>query len=294
MTFFRSVSLSLTMFSRLPLPKGEFSRANGAVVLAALPLVGVVNVFLLFGWVRLASALGLGTVLTAAGLTLLPVALSGGIHLDGFADTVDALSSRASKARKVEILGDPNIGAFAGIGLAAYLLVYFALACELLRQSGWYVIDGLAADGSLVGAVDAAGGPAAFAIVFSVPEIWLLGFVSVMSRAAGAFASLAFPFVENNDLLHTFRGGRAAVSARVCCAVWFALAAGFSLVVSGAPAAFAILAVAFCALYVRFMSLREFGGMTGDLAGYLIQISELWALGAVVAVTAGAGKGTML
>ena len=37
-------------------------------------------------------------------------------------------------------------------------------------------------------------------------------------------------------------------------------------------------------LYYRFMSHREFGGITGDLAGWFVQVMELAALAAVVLV----------
>jgi adenosylcobinamide-GDP ribazoletransferase len=37
--------------------------------------------------------LGFGRILFAAGFTLLPVIVTGGIHLDGFCDTTDALAA---------------------------------------------------------------------------------------------------------------------------------------------------------------------------------------------------------
>ena len=37
-------------------------------------------------------------------MTLIPVLVTGGIHLDGFADTVDALSSYGDREKKLEIL----------------------------------------------------------------------------------------------------------------------------------------------------------------------------------------------
>ena len=64
----------------------------------------------------------------AAGFALIPVWITGGIHLDGYADTCDALSSYGDREKKLEILKDPHCGAFAVIRLCSYFLAYFACA----------------------------------------------------------------------------------------------------------------------------------------------------------------------
>ena len=58
---------------------------------------------------------------------LLPLLVTGGIHLDGFLDVADARSSHQSRARKLEILKDSHVGAFAVIAMGCYLLLYTAL-----------------------------------------------------------------------------------------------------------------------------------------------------------------------
>lgn len=42
----------------------------------------------------------------------MPLLVTGGIHIDGFSDTMDALSSHAERQKKLEIMDDPHIGAF--------------------------------------------------------------------------------------------------------------------------------------------------------------------------------------
>ncbi len=64
------------------------------------------------------------------GSALIPVWVTGGIHLDGYADTCDALSSYGDREKKLEILKDPHCGAFAVIRLCSYFAAYLALcAC---------------------------------------------------------------------------------------------------------------------------------------------------------------------
>ena len=63
----------------------------------------------------------------------MPLLAVGAVHLDGFCDTVDALSSHAAPEKKRAILKDPHIGAFAGLYGAGYLLLFSALCSELPR-----------------------------------------------------------------------------------------------------------------------------------------------------------------
>ena len=53
-----------------------------------------------------------------------PVWITGGIHMDGFLDTQDALGSCQTKERRLEILKDPHAGAFAILSCALYFLCY--------------------------------------------------------------------------------------------------------------------------------------------------------------------------
>lgn len=56
-------------------------------------------------------------------LILIPVLITGGIHLDGLLDTADALSSYKTKEEKLEILKDSHAGAFAIIiGICWFVL----------------------------------------------------------------------------------------------------------------------------------------------------------------------------
>jgi adenosylcobinamide-GDP ribazoletransferase len=240
--------------------------------LATLPLVGVLVALLLYAWLGLSTLLGFGPLLFAAGLTLLPLALTGGIHLDGFCDTVDALSSRAPLERKREILKDPHVGAFAVIGIVAWLLAYFALCTELAP---------------------------------TVTTVGILGAVAVMSRAAAGFASLTFPSAQGDGLLDTLRGAASEEAAKtqqdecgegtapvtsaappslavIFNILWFVLAAAVAFVLDWRTAVAITAVMLLITLFVRIMSRRQFGGMSGDLAGFLIQLAELGAVAALV------------
>ena len=67
----------------------------------------------------------------AALLTLLPQALTKGFHLDGLADSADALLSGRSRERKLEILRDSHIGTMGVLAVVALLLLQFACFATL-------------------------------------------------------------------------------------------------------------------------------------------------------------------
>ena len=125
MTALQTIAVAFAMFSAVPVPQFDWNAKNMRYALCAFPLVGVVCGAL---WC-LCGVLPLPAVARAAGFCLVPVWVTGGIHLDGYADTCDALSSYGDTAKKLEILKDPHCGAFAVIRLCSYFAAYFALCC---------------------------------------------------------------------------------------------------------------------------------------------------------------------
>ena len=109
MILFETIAVAFAMFSALPVPQPVWNDKNMRYALCAFPLVGVATSLCWWGWSALCGWLGLPMLLRAAGLCMLPAAVSGGIHLDGYADTGDALASCASPEKKKEILDDPHV-----------------------------------------------------------------------------------------------------------------------------------------------------------------------------------------
>ena len=122
----KSLCIAFTTYSRIPVPRVEWNERNLRWAICFFPLIGAVIGALEYGWFRLAGLLGCGALLRGAVAAAIPLLVTGGIHADGFCDTVDALSSHAERARKLEILKDPHCGAFAVIFFGVWLLLYFA------------------------------------------------------------------------------------------------------------------------------------------------------------------------
>ncbi len=86
------------------------------------PLVGLLLGLLLIGGHWAFSHL-FPAPLSAVLTTALWAALTGGLHLDGLADSCDGLLAPVLPARRLEIMRDPRTGAFAVIGLILFLLL---------------------------------------------------------------------------------------------------------------------------------------------------------------------------
>ena len=244
MIVWETVIVAFSMFSALPVPQLEWNERNRRWSLCAFPLVGVVIGLCVFLWLRLCSALSLPELLRGAGLCLLPVLITGGIHLDGYADTCDALASHAGIEKRQEILKDPHLGAFAAIRLCCYFLAAFVL-CTVLEDLRFSACLGLFG----------------------------------LSRSLSGYALTRFPLRAGSGLARSFADAADKKSAGRVLAAESAVFAALLICGGGA---LAVMAAALVLLVYRQIGVKGFGGLSGDLAGWFLQTAELWMLGMLV------------
>ena len=238
----KSFWIALAMYSKLPARRVEWDKKSLSWALCWFPAVGVAAGALLFFWLWLAQALGLGAPLRAAIALLIPVAVSGGIHLDGFCDTADALGSHQNREKKLEILKDSHTGAFAVFCCGLYLILFFAAWCQ--------------------------------AETASLRSAGAMALTPVLSRSLSGLAAVTQPNARGSGLLATFTAPMDCAKARVVLAVWIGSCAVAMVCLSPWTGGAAVLAAAGSFFYYIAMSRRQFGGVTGDLAGYFLQVCE--------------------
>lgn len=233
---------TFAMFSALPVPQTEWKNETMRYVMAAFPLVGAVIGLLCVLWALICEALTFPAALFAAGMCAIPVLITGGIHLDGFCDTWDALSSNGTVEKKQEILKDPHVGTFAVLHLCIWFVAYFAL---------WTAL----------------------------PEFRFLPVLGCfcLSRTLSGLALTLFPLREGSGLARTFADAAEKEKVRRILIVYTVILAAL-LCVSGAWSMAVAAAVVF--LIYRYGIVKEFGGLSGDLAGWFLETAELWMLGA--------------
>ena len=110
----------------------------------------------------------------------------------------------------------------------------------------------------------------------------LLMCVFILSRALSAWTLTAFKNARPDGMSDAFaRAARArpvlvsgACYCLICAAVWAAL--------GGWLAPCCLAAAALCVIGYRRMAYREFGGVTGDLAGFFLEVTELTLTAVIV------------
>lgn len=245
-----TIAVAFAMFSAVPVPQPVWNEKNMRYALCAFPLVGVVCALAYASWAAICAAWPVPMLLRAAGFCLIPVLITGGIHLDGYADTCDALASYADAAKKQEILKDPHCGAFALIRVCSYFIAYLALSASLEINSR---------------------------------TLFCLGIGFVLERALSGWAVAALPIAKNTGLVHTFATAADRVTVRRILAVLAALLC-IALLAVGKFSGLAMMAAALLVLWrYRAVAQKQFGGISGDLAGWFLQKTELWMLAALVA-----------
>lgn len=238
-----SFKIAFSMYSKIPVPQSEWTKENMRYVMCFLPIIGAVIGGLVYGWALLASVLGIvgKTSFYTAVMILIPVAVTGGIHLDGFLDTSDALSSWQTQEKRLEILKDSRAGAFA-----------------VLMGCCYFVLD--------------------FGVYSALDNRWLLQITCVnfmLSRALSGFAIVTFKMAKNTGLAATFSDGAQKKTVAVWMCVYMVVAAILMLWIHPVYGAVALVVAGLGFLYYRHMAYKNFGGITGDLAGWFLQVCEL-------------------
>lgn len=207
--------------------------------LLCYPLVGA-----LFGLLLLAlNGVLDGTPPMLHGALLLAawVLLSGGLHLDGLADSADAwLGGFGDRERTLLIMKDPRSGPIAVVTLVLVLLLKFTAILALL--------DSQAVIGLLL--------------------------APVLARAAMLGLFLGTPYVRAGGL------GQALADHLPRRAAWWVLlfSGVVCMLLAGGSGLWAVLVAVGCFFWLRQLMLRRLGGTTGDTAGAMLELLEVVVL----------------
>ena len=244
MWLLNAMIIAIAMYSKIPMPRVDWNEKNMRYAMCFFPLVGVIiGVLEIVAGNLITVWKGEGTFFYAVVLTLIPVFITGGIHLDGFADTMDAKSSYGDREKKLEILKDPHTGAFAIISLCCYFLLCVGIFSEMRTE-----------------------------------RLFAAALVFVFSRSLSGISVVTFPAAKNSGLLRTFQDGAQKRNVRIVLIIWLlAAGVGFYLTAGFCGVAAAVVGLAVFFYYYQ-LSRKQFGGITGDLAGYFLQLCELFML----------------
>ena len=243
MNILRSILISLSLYSRVPVPVFTWDEREVSHAIAFLPLTGALIGALSCAVIWLSGAADIPVPVAAVLLSLVPLLVTGGFHLDGFMDVTDARKSYLARERKLQIMKDPHIGAFAVIGLLTYCMIWGVGLYQIVYRA--------AASDAL----------AVYPLIFFV------------SRAFCGLTSVCFAKAKKDGMLQMEAGSNSR-SDKILLAVEAACGAALMIFLSPAGGALTILGALLFTVYYRWMCNKEFGGVTGDTAGYYVAVSE--------------------
>ena len=244
--------VAFSMYSAVPVPQVNWEKKTMRWALSFLPLVGLLVGAAEWLWYLFCVFCSASEVFYALIAALLPLVISGGIHIDGLCDTCDALCSFGDREKRLAILKDSHVGAFGPLWVMAFLLA--ETAC--------------------------------FAQFFETPQyLPLVCFGFAAARAAGGCKIVLMPCAKDSGLAHIFAENSDKKAVAVTLALEILLFFGL---IGWRLHGIVLAVIAFLLLLLWFVAhdhlcRRIFGGITGDLAGFFISTSEVLLL-AVAAI----------
>lgn len=240
MHIIKAFFIAFSLYSKIPVPQFEWKEEDMKYMLCFFPWVGAVIGGCLYLWSMFCRQYEIGRLCATLIGAAIPLLITGGFHVDGFMDTMDAFHSYQPREKKLEILKDSHIGAFAVIMLGTYGLVYLGAFSELQ-------------DEKLLGIVCA-------------------GFF--LARCLSGISVVSFPSAKKDGMLYLFANHARRKIVRVLLCLQGVICMGFMLWQSLTAGAM-IVAVAFGVFgYYYYRTKKELGGITGDTAGYFVLLCE--------------------
>jgi adenosylcobinamide-GDP ribazoletransferase len=174
------------------------------------------------------------------------VVMTGGLHLDGFGDSCDGLFATTTPERRLEIMKDPRTGTWAVVGLVVLLIGKVSLVSQVAPL--------------------------------------LLVVVPVVGRYAMVSAALFYPYARPTGLGAYFRNGLTAREGWI--ATFLAIVVVLLIATQNHRALPTLIVAPVVVLLVgRWTARRLGGGLTGDVYGFICELTELLCLVGLVWVS---------
>lgn len=241
---FRPLLIALQFLTRIPVPMTSSPEAcDMGRSLLFYPLVGLILGLLLILIAELSQ--GLNVFLSAALIVSVWVIFSGGLHLDGLSDTVDAwIGGMGSKERTLAIMKDPTAGPMGVLSL---------VLCILLKTAGIY------------------------ALLLNCPTYYLL-LPPVLGRTMAIMLLAITPYVRENGV-----GSVLSKELNTGALTLVSVLVGVLLVLITSVWNIGLILLCLCLLLLwRYQLMKRISGCTGDTIGALLEMTETLTLIAMV------------
>lgn len=237
---YKGFNMTLSMFTKIPLPKYVWDEKSAKYIMRLYPFIGLIVGLFWYVSFRILILFNLNTILLSALTMLIPLLITGFIHLDGFMDVSDALLSSRDKEEKIRILKDSTVGAFSVIALVILFVLEVSSISSFLEKG----FD---------------------------PRILIL--IPIASRCFGGYTILSREQISKSYFGDLFKKGTKTYEKYILISIYLVVLLAsllfldiiyfISLIVLGL---IGILSIRKCN--------KEFGGVNGDVAGFTLVLSE--------------------
>ncbi len=239
----KGLMLLFQFMTRLPVPgKHEYDADEMGRSFKFFPIVGMVIGVILWGAYLVLSNYISNRYALALLVILLEVVLTGGLHLDGLADTFDGIFSYRSKHRMLEIMRDSRLGANGALAL----IIGFLLKIFLLVEVG-------------------------FSVLLIMPVIARLN--SVVNAGVAKYAR---PTGMGKALVANTNAAGVAVATVLTAGFTLGVAPALEGNIMGWLLTIPV-AMVLGAYFAKLME-RKIGGITGDTMGAVVELTEVVVL----------------
>ena len=238
-----SFKAAFAMFSKIPTPMVDWNKENMKYMMCFFPFVGTaIGILIWLVGCVLGSHAQMEPFFLAVILTVIPVFVTGGIHVDGLLDTSDALSSWQERTRRLEILKDSHAGAFAVITACVYFILWLGVWSQLQNNP---------------------------------KGICIMSMGYMMSRCLSGIGVITFPKAKSDGTVAEFSRNASEITARNILMVMFVILVALMLWISPVMGVLAVLSALLVFWWYHHMAMKYFGGTTGDLSGFFLCICEV-------------------
>lgn len=232
---------ALALYTGIPMPKTAYRKENRRYTLYFFPLVGLAIGWLFHIWSRICEKCGFGQVCFALAGAVIPVLVTGGVHLEAFLDTACRLHLEEMKKRKPERIKTAQSGVYSVIAAGCFFMLYGA----------------------------------GLTLIWKEDQLMLLGVSFVISRILSGMSQVWFPAAKEEERADAFRSEAYTRTVRVVLTALLVISFIGAVLIQPVIGAVMALAAMWVWTYYFYMSKKRFGGMTDDLAGYFLCLCEL-------------------
>lgn len=235
----------MSFMTRIPVKHYEYDEEKLGSSMALFPILGMIIALILFVLSKIFQITFQSQFIVAILICLLEIIITGGLHIDGLADTFDAIYSYRSKEKMLEIMKDSRIGTNGLLAVLFYTILKIGLLSVILRLNHAGII--------LV-----------YPVISRLCSLASCNF-SPYARENG-MGKAFIKYTTNKDLI--------IMTLISICYIFFFC--GFSNIFMKYLASFigVSLMLAFSYLFSKYME-KKIGGITGDTLGALLELSEL-------------------